>query len=331
MSTQAYKISDIDKMLQEKKLSPLDKTALFASVLKANGIKSSFVFYAPQETATKKLINNNNLDLFTETALLVNFNNEEIILSFEDKDIAFAVLPDDSSFASAMIIKEDKIEYKLLPDVTPENNKIVINMTGSLEEDGTLHLDRRFIISGGDSKDYRSLRFLSDEEKNRFFREIVSSIKIGSKSQKWGIHSDLENKNIPVVFSDTLLIPDYSVISGDIYLFELPHFEYDLCDLTSNSRDCTVNWQEKGIKECNYEITLPKNLKVKYMPKSQSFSFNNENFQASYQNDGNILKISYSSLSNTAFVPLRDYKKLQTYLNQRMELSKQYIILEKTK
>ncbi|MBQ2294193.1 MAG: DUF3857 domain-containing protein [Spirochaetales bacterium] len=331
MSTQAYKISDIDNMLQEKKLSPLDKTALFASVLKCNGIKSNFVFYAPQETATKKLINNNNLDLFTETALLVNFNNEEIILSFEDKNIGFAVLPDDSSFASAMIIKENNIEYKLLPDVTPENNKIVINMTGSLEEDGTLHLDRRFIISGENSKDYRSLRFLSEEEKNRFFREIVSSVKIGSKSQKWSINSDLENKNIPVDFSDSLLIPDYSVISGDIYLFELPHFEYDLCDLTSNSRDYTVNWQEKGIKECNYEITLPENLKVKYMPKSQSFSFKNENFQASFQNDGNTLKISYSSLSNTAFVPLKDYKKLQTYLNQRMELSKQYIILEKTK
>ena len=104
-----------------------------------------------------------------------------------------------------------------------------------------------------------------------------------------------------------------------------------MCDLTSNSRDYTVNWQEKGIKECNYEITLPENLKVKYMPKSQSFSFKNENFQASFQNDGNTLKISYSSLSNTAFVPLKDYKKLQTYLNQRMELSKQYIILEKTK
>ena len=331
MSTQAYKISDIDNMLQEKKLSPLDKTALFASVLKCNGIKSNFVFYAPQETATKKLINNNNLDLFTETALLVNFNNEEIMLSFEDKNIGFAVLPDDSSFASAMIIKENNIEYKLLPDVTPENNKIVINMTGSLEEDGTLHLDRRFIISGENSKDYRSLRFLSEEEKNRFFREIVSSVKIGSKSQKWSINSDLENKNIPVDFSDSLLIPDYSVISGDIYLFELPHFEYDLCDLTSKSRDYTVNWQEKGIKECNYEITLPENLKVKYMPKSQSFSFKNENFQASFQNDGNTLKISYSSLSNTAFVPLKDYKKLQTYLNQRMELSKQYIILEKTK
>ena len=208
MSTQAYKISDIDNMLQEKKLSPLDKTALFASVLKCNGIKSNFVFYAPQETATKKLINNNNLDLFTETALLVNFNNEEIILSFEDKNIGFAVLPDDSSFASAMIIKENNIEYKLLPDVTPENNKIVINMTGSLEEDGTLHLDRRFIISGENSKDYRSLRFLSEEEKNRFFREIVSSVKIGSKSQKWSINSDLENKNIPVDFSDSLLIPE---------------------------------------------------------------------------------------------------------------------------
>jgi hypothetical protein len=121
------------------------------------------------------------------------------------------------------------------------------------------------------------------------------------------------------------------VVSGDIHLFMLPHFKYDLCDLTSKNRDHTVEWQVKGIRECNYEIKLPDSLKIKYMPQSQEFSFNNEKFRISYQCDDGVLKVSYMSESNTAFVALKDYKKLQKYLEQRMQLSKQYIILENAK
>lgn len=331
MDVQAYKISDTDKMLQEKKLSPLDKTALFANVLLASGIESNFVFYNPQETSFVKLKKENNLDMYTETALLFTLDNNEIMISFEDKNIAFGKLPDESSFASAMIIRKDDVEYKLLPDVSPDKNKIVININGKLDDDGTLYLDRRFIIDGKDSENFRKLRFMSDEEKNIYFREIVSSIKIGGKSKKWSINSDLENKNIPVDFSDSLEIPNYSIVSGDIHLFSLPHFDYDLCDLTSKNRDYTVDWQEKEIAECNYEIKLPETLKVKYMPQSQDFSCNNEKFRISYQCENNVLKVSYLSESNTSFVALKDYKKLQTYLNRRMELSKQYIILENAK
>lgn len=330
-STQAYKISDMDKMLGEKKLSPLDKTALFATVLLNSGIESRFVFYSPQETAIAKLHEGKNLALYPETALLVTLDGGETMLSFENKWLGFGKLPDDSSFASAMVIEKNSIEYKLLPDVPLENNKIAIHMTGTLNEDGTLHLNRNFIVDGEASSSYRKLRFMSDEEKNRFFREIVSSIKIGSVSKEWSINSDLEDKNIPVNFSDSLLIPDYSIISGDIYLFSLPHFNYDLCDLTSKHRDYTVDWQEKGIEECSYEIRLPESLRIKYMPASQDFSFNNEAFHIIYQCDDNVLKVSYISKSNTPFVKLGDYKKLQAYLNRRMELSKQYIILEKIK
>lgn len=331
-STQAYKISDTDKMLHEKKLTPLDKTALFADVLLNSGIESSFVFYSPQNTAPAKLRKEKNLALYPETALLVKLPDSEIMLSFENASLAFGKLPDESSLASAVIVGRDSVEYKLLPDTSPENNKVVINMTGTLNEDGTLQLNRNFILNGDASAGFRKLRFMSDEEKNKFFREYVSSIKIGSVSKEWSINSNLEDKNIPVNFSDSLLIPDYSVISGDIYLFSLPHFNYDLCDLTSKNRDYTVEWQEKGIDECSYEIKLPENLKVKYMPDSQDFSFNNEKFHITYQCDtDNVLKVSYSSESNTSFVKLSDYKKLQAYLNRRMELSKQYIILEKIK
>lgn len=331
-STQAYKISDTDKMLQERKLSPLDKTALFADILLNNGIESHFVFYSAQKTAQAKLQKEKNLALYPETALLVKFADSSIMLSFEDKWLEFGKLPEESSFASAMIVGKDSIEYKLLPDTAPENNKVAINMTGTLTEDGTLLLNRNFVLSGETSGVYRKLRFMSDEEKNKFFREIVSSIKIGSVSKDWSINSDLENKNVPVNFSDSLLIPNYSVVSGDIYLFSLPHFEFDLCDLTSKHRDHTVNWQEKGMKECSYEIKLPESLRIKYMPESQDFSFGNEKFHITYQcDDSNILKVSYTSESNTSFVKLSDYKKLQTYLKRRMELSKQYIILEKVK
>jgi hypothetical protein len=169
------------------------------------------------------------------------------------------------------------------------------------------------------------------EEKDRFFREFVSAVKIGTASEKWKINSDLENKNTAVDFSDSISVPDYSVVSGDIHLFMLPHFKYDLCDLTSKNRDHTVEWQVKGIRECNYEIKLPDSLKIKYMPQSQEFSFNNEKFRISYQCDAGVLKVSYMSESNTAFVALKDYKKLQKYLEQRMQLSKQYIILENAK
>ena len=331
METQGYKISDCDKMLQEKELSPLDKAALFANVLKSSGIESNFVFYSPQETAENKLKKNNNLGFYDEVALLVKFDNQEIMLSFEDEDISFGKMPDESSFASAMIIKKDTIEYKLLPDVSPENNKIVINISGNLDNEGTLHLDRQFVISGEDSYSYRDLRFMSDEEKDRFFREFVSAVKIGTASEKWKINSDLENKNTAVDFSDSISVPDYSVVSGDIHLFMLPHFKYDLCDLTSKNRDHTVEWQVKEIRECNYEIKLPDSLKIKYMPQSQEFSFNNEKFRISYQCDAGVLKVSYMSESNTAFVALKDYKKLQKYLEQRMQLSKQYIILENAK
>ena len=319
-------------MLHERKLTPLDKTALFADVLLNSGIESSFVFYSPQNTALAKLRKEKNLALYPETALLVKLPDSEIMLSFENASLAFGKLPDESSLASAVIVGRDSVEYKLLPDTSPENNKVVINMTGTLNEDGTLQLNRNFILNGDASAGFRKLRFMSDEEKNKFFREYVSSIKIGSVSKEWSINSNLEDKNIPVNFSDSLLIPDYSVISGDIYLFSLPHFNYDLCDLTSKNRDYTVEWQEKGIDECSYEIKLPENLKVKYMPDSQDFSFNNEKFHITYQCDAdNVLKVSYSSESNTSFVKLSDYKKLQAYLNRRMELSKQYIILEKIK
>lgn len=332
--TQAYKISDIDKMLHERKLSPLDKTALFADVLLANGIESNFVFYSAQKTAAAKLQNGKNIALYPNVALLVRLadSDSRIMLSFEDKWLEFGKLPKKSSFASAMIVGKDSIEYTLLPDTQPEDNKVAINMTGTLNEDGTLLLDRNFILNGNASGVYRTLRFMSDEEKNKFFREIVTSIKIGSVSKEWKINSDLEDKNVPVNFSDSLLIPNYSVVSGDIYLFSLPHFSFDLCDLTSNSRDYTVNWQEKGIKECSYAIKLPESLKVKYMPESQDFSFGNESFHITYQcDDDNVLKVAYSSKSNTSFVKLGDYKKLQAYLKRRMELSKQYIILEKVK
>ena len=331
-STQAYKISNTDKMLHEKKLSPLDKTALFADVLLNSGIESSFVFYSPQKTAATKLHKEKNLALYPKTALLITLDGNEIMLSFENKWLGFGKLPDKSSAASAMIIGKNAVEYRLLPDVPPENNKIAIRMTGTLDEDGTLHLNRNFTVDGYASGSYRKLRFMSDEEKNRFFREIVSLVKIGSVSKEWSIDSNLEDKNSPVNFSDSLLIPDYCVVSGDIYLFSLPHFEYDLGDLTSNHRDYTVNWQKKGIDECHYEIKLPESLRIKYMPASQDFSFDNEKFHIIYQCDDNaVLNVSYTSESNTPFVKLSDYKKMQAYIKRRMELSKQYIILEKIK
>lgn len=330
-SFQHYKIHDEDAVLSERKLTSLDKVHLFIKILSASQIQGDLIFYHGPDRA-KSPVKSFLPYFYDKVACKVNLEGKVYYLSFDDTNLQFGEMPDGSSGGVGISWGENAAEWVRLPEIDSQQNGTEVNYICTLKEDGTLLINRKQICWGRESDEYRKLRFLSDLEKEKYFKKSVSSIKVGSELLHYQIDSDLANSETPVVLSDSMKVKDYTVKSGEMHILKLPEFQYGNPAAALEKRKFSLYFDSYSSLIRHYTISLPENFVVKHLPQSVHFSFKKDAFQISYYFDSasRTLQVSVSSAFGNTFVTPKEYSKFRKFVDQCSKQSKQVIILERS-
>jgi len=106
--------------------------------------------------------------------------------------------------------------------------------------------------------------------------------------------------------------------------FDLRH---DL--IAKSARNFPIDFQAMQTKSANISIDLPKNLKVKFLPKSKTLENPWFKVNISYQKNKNGLEFHQEFTIKSRFVEVKDYQKFSEEFKQALYFMREEIILEK--
>ena len=101
--------------------------------------------------------------------------------------------------------------------------------------------------------------------------------------------------------------------------------------ISKEQRNFPLDFEAIFTKEAKVEIGLPKNLKVKYLPRSKNLENQWFNLKVSYKKYSDHVDFYQSFATKKRFVDKADYQKFKKQFEAALYLLREEIILEKSK
>ncbi len=323
-----YEPQDIKFTLRHKYGVCRDKAALLVGLLRAAGIKESYM------VLTNPIMDFVDIPALTQAnhAIVAIKRNDDWMYLDPTAEYSVEFLTPFESDKPALVCTEKGEPLLRTPKSNPDANKMEILVTGVLDENGTLK--QKMIMTGKGVMDMslRSIfKFIPEEQ----FKEMMLS---GLKS-RWGnasidsiVKSDAEDFSKPMKIEIYITIPDYPEKIGKDWHLESGgnmriSFTGNPWMTESRKYPIELRFTYKSISKT--VIKFPKSLKVKSLP--EPFNYSNEYVELNTETKAkNHTIISQSEIVFKKHrIPASAYEGLKTMMEKLAEYSKKEIILTK--
>ena len=304
-----------------------DQAILLVSMLKAAGLKAHPVLIPTRGTYP-----------VSKDFPSLNFNHAICVLKHQDKLIfmdptsettPFEELPISDQNRPVMIFLEDS--WLITDTGQSADNKVTYTMDIKIDSDENAEINRGVSPTGFFAAGYRwYLKYTHPAIIEEDIRKKITSISPFSKLSNYSIENRDNFDTNPVLTYDFVAEKFINPAKNLRVIPPLDQISLDYNLIGKDHRDYPIDFEGFYAKEAKVKISLPPNLRVKYLPLSKTFENPWFKISISYENNPESLDFYQIFSIKKRFVETKDYIEFKKHLKEAIYYLREEIILEKT-
>ena len=305
-----------------------DQAILLVTMLREAGIEAFPVLIATREYY------NLNPDLpsvlFNHCIAAATLNGRLIFLDPTAQTCSFGDLPSADQQRKVLVFKDSAFEIVETPLYPAQHNlvKQVIEIKVNSDESITAQKD---IYTRGiyDQAQRYWLLYTQPQLVQQALKEKIQDVSIGAELVDYNIEN-LEDLNSPVVLRYNFRGPEYFTAAGSLRI--MPQLSsLDTALVAKDRRKYPLDFNIPDTKENDFQINIPDNFKLKYLPQSLNQDSAWIKLAIEYKKEGNSLRLIQKIESKGIKVSPEEYPVFKNFLEDSAKKVKQRIVLEKAK
>ena len=107
---------------------------------------------------------------------------------------------------------------------------------------------------------------VKESERKRIFQSMISRIAPGARIKNYKLYN-LNDISKPFSLMEDFDILSYPTFASDLVIFAIPDLKYNFPELSLEKRKYPLEYQMPIMRQHMYNIEIPKNMKIMYLPK----------------------------------------------------------------
>jgi tetratricopeptide (TPR) repeat protein len=305
-----------------------DQAILLISMLKEAGITAWPVLIATKEYYNLK--EDFASMLFNHCIAALPLKDKIVFLDPTAETCPFGDLPTGDQGRKVLIFKEDSFKIEDTPMYPPGHNLLKQLLSIKINSDETISAEKSIFTQGLYDQAQRYLLLYTQPELiQEMLKERIQDVSIGAKLNNYNIEN-LEDLNKPVVLSYAFGGPEYFTAAGPLRIMpQLASLDTSL--VAKDRRKFPIDFGILDAKEIIFNIEIPKNFTLKYMPDSIIEDSPWLNFIVEYSRQDNKIIFRQKSGLKKNIVLESEYADFKKFFERLAKKIKQRIVLEKIK
>ena len=305
-----------------------DQAILLVTMLKEAGISAWPVLIGTKEHY------NLNTDfpsvLFDHCIASVSLKDKIIFLDPTAQTCSFGDLPADDQARLVLVFRDDGYKIENTPLYPAEHNLVKQYLNIKINNNETITAQKNISTYGIYDQAQRFwLLYTQPELIEETFKEKIQEVSIGAKLENYNI-KNLSDLDVPVVLSYAFKGPEYFTIAGLMRIMpQLAGLDTSL--VAKDKRKYAIDFGILDSKETIFEVEIPRNFAIKYIPESINEDSPWLKFKVEYNRKDNKIIFRQKIEAKKYIVPEEDYPIFKAFFESLAKKLKQRIVLEKIK
>lgn len=267
---------------------------------------------------------------FNHCIAAVNLEDRIVFLDPTAQTCPFADLPADDQGRQVLVFKDETYQIQSIPLYPAGHNLIRQYINIKINKDETIDAQKTIYSLGVYDQAQRLwLLYTPPELIEQALEEKLESISIGAKLEDYNI-KNLHDFDTPVVLSYTFSGPQYLTIAGPLRIMpELASLDTSL--VAKDKRKYAIDFDILDTKEIIFEIEIPDNFTIRYIPENISEENSWLKFGVEYNYKDNKIYFKKWMELKKNIIPEEDYAEFKDFFEGLAKKVKQKIVLEKVK
>lgn len=266
--------------------------------------------------------------LFNHAIAAVELQDKIIFMDPTAQTCSFGDLPRDDQARRVLLIAGQ--DYKILetPLYPPGHNLVNQELKIQVNADETIKAQKIIMTSGMYEQAQRYwLLYTPPELVQETLKERIQDISIGAKLDNYEV-KNLDNLNLPVVFRYTFSGSEYFIAAGRLRI--MPQLAtLDTSIVAKDKRRFPIDFAILDTKETTFEVAIPKEFVIKYMPEDIKQENAWLNFNATYSYENNKIYFKQKVELKKTRIATEEYAEFKNFFEGLLKKIKQRIILER--
>ncbi len=309
-----------------------DMTTLLVAMCKEAGITAHPVLL---KAGSKELIRDSlpSMDAFNHAICLAEIGGKKYWLDATAQICPFGEIPGGDRGSDALVIRDGKGAFETIPPFTPDENRQLVRAKLALNADGSAK-GRITVTSTADSNMSLRLAFINTppEKHKQLAEAIARNIAPNPRINDWKV-SDYRNKDVPVTVSFEVNFPSWAKRSGDMLFFAARPGQNDGRDSSPFGQDTIrvlpITQEVAVLGESELELILPAGHTLFSPPSNAEIKSDLGNYQRKVSVAGDRLTISVRGTEYRATVAPGRYAEVQSYFEDYLKASEEFVIVRK--
>lgn len=267
---------------------------------------------------------------FNHCIAAVNLKDRIIFLDPTAQTCSFGDLPADDQGRQVLVFKDETYQIQSTPLYSGEHNLVKQYINIKINNDETIYAQKTIYSFGVYDQAQRFwLLYTPPELIEQALEEKIESISIGARLEDYNI-KNLHDFNTPAVLNYTFRGPQYLTIAGPLRIIpELASLDTSL--VAKDKRKYAIDFDILDTKEMTFEIEIPDNFTIKYIPESISEENSWLKFSVEYNYKDNKIYFKKRMELKKNTIPEEEYADFKDFFEGLAKKVKQKIVLERVK
>jgi hypothetical protein len=303
-----------------------DQAVLLVTMLREAGFKAW-----PVLISTKDYYNLNEdfpAILFNHCIAAVSLEGKTVFMDPTAETCSFEDLPADDQARRVLVFKDEGYKIEDTPLYPAKHNLLKQVLKIKISEQETMSGQRSTSTRGMYDQAQRFwLLYTPPELVEEALKEKIQEISIGAKLKNYEV-KNLDKLSDPIELDYGFTGPEYFTAAGNLRIMpQLASVDTGL--VAKDKRRYPIDFNILDSKETIFEIEIPPNFKVKYMPESLNKDSKWLRFRAGYKLDNNKIIFTQDTEVRKKNVSLAEYADFKKFFEDLAKSVKQRIVLER--
>ncbi len=305
-----------------------DQSVLLVSMLREAGLKAY-----PVLIPTKQYYNLNEdlpSGLFNHCIAVLFLKDRKIFLDPTAETCSFGDLPLGDQGRKVLVFKENGFAIEEIPFYPASHNLMRQSLNLRINSDGSVSGEKNnFTLGAYDQSQRLWLIYTQPELIKDMLKGAIQNVSIGAKLKSYEV-KNLHELDKPVALSYSFYGPEYFTRAGALRIFpQLSNLDTSLC--VKDKRKYPVDLGLFDTKEFDFDIVLPDDFVVKYIPVSLKAESKWLSCDVQYVASRNRIYFKQRVVAKENEVNRLEYEDFKAFTERLARDMKQRIVLEKVK
>lgn len=266
--------------------------------------------------------------LFNHCIAAVSIDGRVTFIDPTAETCSFGDLPGDDQGRGVIVFKEDGYQIQSTPLYPAEHNLMKQSLNIKVKPDETITAEKSIFTFGRYDQAQRAwLLYTPPELIEQALKEKIQEVSIGAKLDEYNI-KNLEDLSLPLVLSYAFRGPEYFTVAGSFRI--MPQLAgVDTSLVAKDKRRYPIDFGILDTREAMFEIELPSNFAIKYMPQDVNEDSPWLKFNIEYEHkDNRVIIIQKTELKKTMVLE-SEYSDFKDFFEGLAKQVKQRIVIER--